>query len=261
MTNSDKDRIYYLNAFSKTLQESKNVIFRGAPGTGKSYLAKEIAADIISGGHVNNYASLTDEQKKQVEFVQFHPSYDYSDFVEGLRPRVNDDESLSFQLEDGIFTKFVKRAQKNLDNANKSQESIEEQTAASNTLNEYLSNIELGVDEYSIFSGTKFYITNVDESHINILIPENVATKTLKINKNEILSMLESVKDFNRFKDLTEFFGKPNGSQAYSYDLAIFKDLKSKGIDTGKPDVEPEKVKPFVFIINEINRAEISKVL
>lgn len=53
------------------LIESKNLIFRGAPGTGKSYLAKEIAADIISNGYFDDYTLLTDEQKKQVEFVQF----------------------------------------------------------------------------------------------------------------------------------------------------------------------------------------------
>lgn len=69
------------NPYSKILLKSKNVIFRGAPGTGKSYLAKEIAADIISDGYTDKYTDLTDEQKEQVEFVQFHPGYDYSDFV------------------------------------------------------------------------------------------------------------------------------------------------------------------------------------
>ena len=67
----------YQNPYSSTLIESKNLIFRGAPGTGKSYLAKEIAADIISDGYFDDYTLLTDEQKQQVEFVQFHPSYDY----------------------------------------------------------------------------------------------------------------------------------------------------------------------------------------
>ena len=49
------------------LVESKNIIFRGAPGTGKTYLAKEIAADIISNGYFDDYTMLTDEQKQQVE--------------------------------------------------------------------------------------------------------------------------------------------------------------------------------------------------
>ena len=70
----------YRNPYSRKLIESKNIIFRGAPGTGKTYLAKQIAADIISDGYYDNYELLSDEQKQQIEFVQFHPSYDYSDF-------------------------------------------------------------------------------------------------------------------------------------------------------------------------------------
>ena len=100
------------------LIESKNLIFRGAPGTGKSYLAKEIAADIISDGYFDDYTLLSDEQKRQVEFVQFHPSYDYSDFVEGLRPRINDDGTMGFELQDGIFKKFVARAMTTFQHAN-----------------------------------------------------------------------------------------------------------------------------------------------
>ena len=50
----------YRNPYSSVLLESKNIIFRGAPGTGKSYLAKEIAADIISNGYFDDYTLLTE---------------------------------------------------------------------------------------------------------------------------------------------------------------------------------------------------------
>ncbi len=118
------------NQYSKVLLQSKNIIFRGAPGTGKSYLAKSIAADIISNGYTDSYADLTAEQKKQVEFVQFHPSYDYSDFVEGLRPKMNEDGTMAFELQDGIFKRFVERARKNFEESqmfaqNSSQANVE----------------------------------------------------------------------------------------------------------------------------------------
>lgn len=101
--------IKYQNKFSKVLLDSKNIIFRGAPGTGKSYLAKQIAADIISDGQPTDYNELDDKEKEQVAFVQFHPSYDYSDFVEGLRP-IQKGDTIGFKLEDGTFKKFVDKA-------------------------------------------------------------------------------------------------------------------------------------------------------
>lgn len=112
----------YQSPFSSMLIESKNLIFRGAPGTGKTYLAKEIAADIISNGQFEKLDQLSAEQRKQVEFVQFHPSYDYTDFVEGLRPKVNDDGTMGFELQDGIFKKFIARARKNYEDSQKSKE-------------------------------------------------------------------------------------------------------------------------------------------
>jgi len=105
-----REETVYRNPYSSVLIESKNLIFRGAPGTGKSYLAKKIAADIVSDGNADDYSLLTDEQKMQIEFVQFHPSYDYTDFVEGLRPKINADGTMGFELREGIFKKFVERA-------------------------------------------------------------------------------------------------------------------------------------------------------
>lgn len=110
---TDQQLPKYKFLYSYRLLESKNVIFHGAPGTGKSFLAKEIAADIVSGGKTKDYDNnLSPEQKKQVEFVQFHPSYDYSDFVEGLRP-IKSDKGIDFELKNGIFKTFVNVAKEN----------------------------------------------------------------------------------------------------------------------------------------------------
>ena len=107
----------YRNPYSSMLLESKNLIFRGAPGTGKSFLAKKIATDIVSNGSFDDATLLTPEQQKQIEFVQFHPSYDYTDFVEGLRPKINKDGTMGFALQDGVFKRFVARARSNYENA------------------------------------------------------------------------------------------------------------------------------------------------
>lgn len=87
------------------VKSGRNAIFTGAPGTGKTFLAKEIARQIVG----------PDNEASNTEFVQFHPSHDYTDFVEGLRPVDKGEMQIGFKLEDGIFKQFCKKAIANED--------------------------------------------------------------------------------------------------------------------------------------------------
>lgn len=249
------------NPYSKVLLESKNIIFRGAPGTGKSYLAKEVAADIISDGYTDKYTDLSDEQKKQVEFVQFHPSYDYSDFVEGLRPRMNEDGSMGFELQDGIFKKFVDRARKNYEDSKKSRKLVEQEISAKTAMTDFFGSIDLGEETFTTIKGNKFAIVNVDDRHIDISIPGNATIDKLSLNIEELRKMLESDVTFEKVSDITNFFGKQFATQAYSYDFAIYKAIKAGKIGKQTLTVIPETQKKYIFIIDEINRGEMSKIL
>lgn len=240
--------------------ESKNVIFRGAPGTGKSFLAREIAADIISNGYFDDYTLLTQEQKKQVEFVQFHPSYDYSDFVEGLRPKINDDGSMGFELQDGVFKKFIVRARKNYEDSQKSRKTIEKEMSVQEAMEAFFSNVDLGRDRFQTINGNEFLITNVDDQHIYISIPGNATVNKLRLNIDEVRRMLESGQKFEKIKDITNFFGKQFATQGYSYDFAIYRAIKSMKKVATKKNAAPEEMKKYIFIIDEINRGEISKI-
>ncbi|MCM1089275.1 MAG: AAA family ATPase [Butyrivibrio sp.] len=250
----------YRNPFSLMLIESKNLIFRGAPGTGKSYLAKEIATDIISNGYFDDYTLLTAEQKRQVEFVQFHPSYDYSDFVEGLRPKVNDDGTMGFELQDGIFKKFVDCARKNYEDSQKSKEIIEREAMVQDAIDAFFSEIEFEQDKFTTTNGSEFYITGLDEQHIDIFIPKNESVNKLRLSMAEIRSMLESGRTFEKISDITSFIGIKNTQQRFSYDLVLYKEILKKKTKMSKYTVKGEELKKYIFIIDEINRGEISKI-
>lgn len=78
------------------LKYKKNLILQGPPGVGKSFIAKRLA-----------YTLLECKDDKRVEMIQFHQSYAYEDFIQGYRPN----EEGKFQLQNGIFYNFCRRAQ------------------------------------------------------------------------------------------------------------------------------------------------------
>src|SRR4029077_1639879 len=79
------------------LQENKNVVLQGAPGVGKTFVAKRLA-----------YALLGVKNPQRVEMIQFHQSYSYEDFIEGFRPTLKG----HFDLKFGLFYQFCRRAQR-----------------------------------------------------------------------------------------------------------------------------------------------------
>ena len=96
-----------------------NTILFGPPGTGKTWEAVSYAVAIIDGEDPEELAERKREAVKRrfealksegrVEFVTFHQNYAYEDFIEGIRPRLNDNE-LTYELHDGIFKQISSRA-------------------------------------------------------------------------------------------------------------------------------------------------------
>ncbi|MCD8070418.1 MAG: AAA family ATPase [Akkermansiaceae bacterium] len=253
--------------YSDMLRASKNIIFHGAPGTGKTYLANQIAAYIVSQGRTKDRKYLTDKEEEQVEFVQFHPSYDYTDFVEGLRPtKGKEDGSIGFERKDGIFMEFVKRAQKEDKDSRGNRRKCRED-GARETLECFLEKWKESGQELFLWRNTpennkKFTISIFKENYVAHAahIPDNGNSHIVFTEKHmkNMAQLLESGKEFPQPKDIKNVLPNFKGNkQLLSYYWAICKAIREEN-----PNRTPEtsQEKKYVFIIDEINRGEISKI-
>ena len=163
------------------LRNNKQLILNGSPGTGKTFSAR----NEIANGLFGFSGELTAEQKKEKEIrmqmVQFHPSYDYTDFMEGIRPVLNSG-AISYTLKNGVFKEFCCKAG-------------------------VLERIDRAGEERNRDTLAKF---------LHIVTKEGEATP--KVGENALLDFWEA-------------------------------------------HMNEEEAPAFLFIIDEINRAEISKVL
>ena len=104
--------------FENTLMNKKyplNQILYGAPGTGKTYNTKRIAVEIITGKSITNRSEINKEfeilkEKGHIKFTTFHQSLSYEDFIEGIKPDINDKGDIIYSVKDGIFKSLCNTA-------------------------------------------------------------------------------------------------------------------------------------------------------
>jgi len=104
--------------FDDLLKKSKNIILYGAPGTGKTYTSEENIRRIIEENSLDNEDINSYDRFK---LVQFHPSYSYEDFMEGLKP-VMDNGNVTLELKKGDFMLFCESASEYADQFNRAKE-------------------------------------------------------------------------------------------------------------------------------------------
>ena len=118
-TNNSSKETWYDDVV-RTWERRKNVVLYGAPGTGKTYDVPELAVRLCDPAFmatdpsreeiVSRYNQL--KREKRIAFTTFHQSLDYEDWIEGLRPFVNENNQVTYEIESGIFKKLCEEAER-----------------------------------------------------------------------------------------------------------------------------------------------------
>lgn len=242
-------------ALADLLKQTHNLILHGAPGTGKTYLANQIAQQLIFDD-VKEDNQLTDNEKKQLQeqvgFVQFHPSYDYTDFVEGLRPvRSGDNTQIGFEQKDGVFKKFCERALKaTVENTVDNFDEVWEKIITELSENDYI--------EMPMLKG-KIIRIELNENR------NGLVRRTYKDDKYEKGDWIRGMSlHFNKEQCYNIYRGLPGTSSGGddNYRKAVVKYMKDKMglLEYKEGSVNSKSKMPYIFIIDEINRGDMSKI-
>lgn len=252
-------------------EQPLNQILYGPPGTGKTYSTIELAYRVIKGDTAfddedydyydededdydqDSYevakqwfkAELAKSEDRQLDFITFHQNYSYEDFVMGIKPNLNEGDGLSFNRHEGIFFKICQRALENLKQSSKEGSIVEP------TFHEVFDDfirplveenkpitIQMKSNNYS------FKLININERNLGFEKQSGGTHHTLTLKT--IQDLYEGNREYNI-----------QGLGAYYYPLI---DTLKALAKTKSKQVKAVPLKNYVIIIDEINRANISRV-
>lgn len=244
-----------------------NRILYGPPGTGKTYRSVAEAVALIEGANTSalmapdaykNTKSRFDHYRTlgQIEFVTFHPSYAYQDFVEGIRPSTNESGQLEYSVEPGVLKRIAKAAEANWLASRKAPDAgmtdDERFERAFTQVIEDIEESEHGFVEAKLKKGFPAQVRAASKGQGLVLTLPGYPTvyNTPKFQLKKLWPNREAIK-------------KPADTQLYngSFFWAALKLLEATDNALGKPEsVETVELQRYVLVIDEINRGNIAKI-
>ncbi|MDY6438988.1 MAG: AAA family ATPase [Prevotella sp.] len=225
------------------LRQKKQIILQGAPGTGKTYKTASIAVGMCNPTFIyfEDHKKVMAEYERlqnegQIAFCTFHQSMDYEDFIEGLKPEVKGD-GVEYNVENGIFKTICELAQ------------TKENADIATCIDKYLQTIKG-------YENKKIIPTVTGKSELYVWWTEGNDT----ISTRSVLSKSEkgdqySPSPLNIEKVKMQALGEGVENNWRQYAQAFINAVKKEyNLENQVSD------KPYVLIIDEINRGNISKI-
>ena len=267
-----------------------NQILYGPPGTGKTYNTINKALEILGiETQDKSRAELKakfDEfrQNGQIEFITFHQSFSYEEFVEGIKPKfINSNDGaesskMEYEIKSGIFKQICKKALKNLEDSQKDEAELKNESKVDNLFEAFIEHIQNEQE-----NGGEYILKQNAEKDKNwlVVLLDSGNYKVIKIfshsgylekypvflNGDKIKAHYSDFKADNSFK-IPSNENRTGYIDTHRFYSAFFKKMQefettwqdiSK--DSGEIDFNQKALKPYILVIDEINRGNISKIL
>lgn len=241
------------------------IILQGPPGTGKTYTAKDIAEQLL-------FSKISENKQKQKEFlestdqfklIQFHPSYSYEDFVRGIVAE-SKVEFIEYNTKNKILAAFAKSANTNYTNSKKESTIYSKEKWIAEQFQEFVENLEDKLEtEDKIKLTDNVSIFDIEIDAFRYKGEEGWTKNGNKMRFSDIITAFfddnQSRQDIKKNLNLSGL--AHHHSSYYIRVLNLFKEYLKRNNLNFTDTKESEQLKPFVLIIDEINRANLPAVL
>lgn len=272
-----------------------NQILYGPPGTGKTYTTINKALEILANyGEIEKIPDNRQKQKEifdtfvtkgQIEFVTFHQSYGYEEFVEGIKPDLDsqntESSDVSYVIKDGIFKQLCNQALLNYEKYEDSKcETQNFGTDVKELFQAYAQKLQKQIDEDEVID----FSSSQSKSAMKVFkinYYQNGEAKSISISRNlgktyqtlVLDIILRDYKDFKQgsiksYKDIKPTYESQkifHGNADYYFTLfeklKNFENKEYQELKSQDSQVDSIKLKPYILIIDEINRGNIAKIL
>ncbi|EIJ6942195.1 AAA family ATPase [Campylobacter jejuni] len=254
----------------KILIENQNIplnqILYGPSGTGKTYHTIDKALEILGENLENRDEKKAkfDEYVKngQIVFTTFHQSYGYEEFVEGIKPRIDSKENskeVEYEIKDGIFKELCKKALDNYKVSLLTQEEFVKSEDLENKIEIFLDEL---VDQQKFIEKIQSGGFKLEEYNEKYRIITDDTNANLYLNLEIFKTLLENKDKIINGRSIKQILNNKHRRQIDSYYFQLVKLFKEREQDykvDNNPSEKPE-LKPYIIIIDEINRGNVSKI-